>query len=437
MNLLPHVAARLFGTPLMIHRAKLEVILAVLGPRLGLTELATPSRAAPAPEPLRSVPTQIAVLPIVGTLVRRTVALEADSGLVSYAAIGQQLEAAVANPTVAGILLDIDSPGGESGGVFDLADRIYTASQQKPVFAVASEQALSAGYALASGASRIFVSRTSGVGSIGVLAMHVDQSAKDAKDGVRYTTVFAGQRKNDLNPHESLSPEALTFLQSEVDRVYGLFVDTVARHRNLSLEAVRATEAGLFFGQQAIDAGLADALGTFDDALDALITTVSPHPVFATKARPVSPQPTLEFFMPDLVTSVPTTEPTTPTAPVSASTPEPSPPTNAVSPPVSIPPPMPASPPTPVSPTTGAAGFTVEAILEITQLCTLAGCPERILGFLEARTSSAQVRAQLLTAQAERSPEIISRLNPEAPVASASLSHNPVVLAVKKLIHKE
>jgi ClpP class serine protease len=103
----------------------------------------------------------------------------------------------------------------------------------------------------------VFVSRTGGVGSIGVIAMHVDQSEKDAQDGVRYTAVFAGDRKNDLNPHEPISSEAHAFLKAEVNRVYGLFVETVARHRGIEASAVRDTEAGLFFGQAAVAIGLA------------------------------------------------------------------------------------------------------------------------------------------------------------------------------------
>jgi len=111
------------------------------------------------------------------------------------------------------ILLDIDSPGGESGGVFDPADRIRTGSQVKPIWAVANDMAFSAAYALASAANRVFVSRTGGVGSIGVIALHADQSGKGAQEGVRYTTVFAGARKNDLNPHAPLSDEAVASLQ--------------------------------------------------------------------------------------------------------------------------------------------------------------------------------------------------------------------------------
>lgn len=168
MTLLPHLATRLFGVPLAIHRPKLDVILSVLGHRVGLTELAAPSGFT---SPARAAPTQtpkVAVISIHGTLVRRTVGLEAESGLTSYAALAAQLDAALASPEVVAILLDIDSPGGESSGVFDLADRIRTASQVKPVWAVANDMAFSAAYALASAASKVFVSRTGGVGSIGL-----------------------------------------------------------------------------------------------------------------------------------------------------------------------------------------------------------------------------------------------------------------------------
>ncbi|MGC0110727.1 S49 family peptidase, partial [Ralstonia pseudosolanacearum] len=201
MTLLPHLATRLFGVPLAIDRPKLDVILSVLGPRVGLAGLAPPGDYITPERTSVRGNAQIAVIPIHGTLVRRTVGLEAESGLASYTAIGDQLDAALADPGVAAILLDVDSPGGESGGVFDLADRIRAAAAMKPIWAVANDMAFSAAYALASAASRVFVSRTGGVGSIGVIAMHVDQSIKDAKDGIRYTAVFAGARKNDLNPH--------------------------------------------------------------------------------------------------------------------------------------------------------------------------------------------------------------------------------------------
>jgi signal peptide peptidase SppA len=395
MTLLPHMAARIFGAPLLIHRPKLEVILAVLGPRIGLTDNGTPlrspaTRSPPAPD------AGIAVLPIYGTLVRRTVGLDAASGLTSYQDIARQLDSAIADPSVAAIVLDIDSPGGESGGVFDLADRVRAAAQIKPVWALANDMAYSAAYAIGSAASRFFVTRTGGVGSIGVIAMHADQSVKDAKDGVRYTTVFAGARKNDLNPHEPISDEAHAFLKREVDRIYGLFVDTVANHRGLTSDAVRATEAGVFFGQDAVAAGLADAVGTFDDLLAELTAALSPPPALATAAPGHLHPPRLEPFM---------NEPGTTADPGVGADPDR---TDGAHPPM-----------------------TIEDAQEIAELCALAGCPERIAGFLATRTSPSAVRGHLLAARAT-GQEINSLITPSAATtATQSLNDNPLVLAAR------
>lgn len=273
MNLLPHIAGRVFATPLMISRAKLCVIVGIIAPRLQGETL--PPAAPAAARGLDIGTGGIAVISITGTLVRRTVGLEAQSGLTSYAEIAEQVQQAVADPSVRAILLDIDSPGGEAGGVFDLTDQIYAARQAKPVWAVANEDAFSAAYALAASAERLYVTRTGGVGSIGVIAMHLDQSQADTDEGLKYSPIFAGAHKNDYSPHEPLADPARASLQAEVDRVYGLFVEGVARGRNLSAEAVRATEAALFFGENGVAAGLADKIGTFEDALADLTASLS------------------------------------------------------------------------------------------------------------------------------------------------------------------
>lgn len=109
--MLPHLAARIFGTPLLVQRAKLDVILAALGPRLGALDLPEVEADPPAPRPAVPDAAGIAVIPIHGTLVKRTLGLETSSGLASYAGVGAMLEAAIADPRVGGILLDVDSPG--------------------------------------------------------------------------------------------------------------------------------------------------------------------------------------------------------------------------------------------------------------------------------------------------------------------------------------
>ena len=164
-------------------------------------------------------------------------------------------------------MLDIDSCGGETNGIFDLADFIFAARNKKRIWAIANDEAYSAAYAIASSAEKVFINRTSGVGSIGVIATHIDQSAFDEKKGIKYTTVYAGSRKNDLNPHTPLASEALQHLQNEVNRLYEMFIDLVARNRGLTPDALKATEARLYFGTDAIKAGLADEFRTFHDCI--------------------------------------------------------------------------------------------------------------------------------------------------------------------------
>lgn len=419
MNLLPHLAARLFGAPLLIHRPKLDVILSVLGSRVGLADLSAPTGFV---QPDRSAAladtgaahSGIAVIPIYGTLVRRTQGLEAQSGLTSYAGITQSLETALADPSVAAILLDIDSPGGESSGVFDLADRIRAATAIKPVWAVANDMAFSAAYALGSAASRLIISRTGGVGSIGVIAMHVDQSVKDQQDGIAYTAVFAGDRKNDLNPHAPISGEAHSFLQGEVNRIYDLFATTVAKHRGMGVNTIKSTQAALFFGADAVASGLADDVGTLDDAIKQINSMLTPpvpslSRLLASQTLPET-SPEKEISMTQSVQPTPVLAQTGATTATSATT------------------------------STADSVFAVSDAIEVAQSCTLAGRTDLIAGFLEAKVAPSQVRSQLLTAMAQQSTEIVSRIDPNAAhrqemaTTNPASPDNPLIAAVKARI---
>ncbi|BFD47043.1 MAG: hypothetical protein DMENIID0003_01170 [Wolbachia endosymbiont of Sergentomyia squamirostris] len=201
-----------------------------------------------------------AIIPIHGILTKKPEAFDDFLGMTSYEKIQEEIEEALEDEKVEIILLDIDSPGGEVNGIFDLADLIYNAKSKKRIIAMANDDAYSAAYAIASSAEKVFVSRTSGVGSIGVIASHIDQSGFDEKQGVKYTTVFAGSKKNDLNPHEPITSESLGSLKKEVDRLYEMFVQLIARNRGLSIEKIRSTEAGLYFGENAVEIGLADGI---------------------------------------------------------------------------------------------------------------------------------------------------------------------------------
>ncbi|WP_264704664.1 S49 family peptidase [Wolbachia endosymbiont (group B) of Apotomis betuletana] len=204
-----------------------------------------------------------AIIPIHGILTKKPGAFDDFLGMTSYEKIQEEIESALEDKSIETILLDIDSPGGEVNGVFDLADFIYESRAKKRIIAIANDDAYSAAYAIASSAEKIFLTRTSGIGSIGVIASHIDQSGFDEKQGIKYTTIFAGSRKNDLNPHEPMTSESLESLQKEVGRLYEMFLQLIARNRGLSIEKIRSTEAGLYFGEKAVEIGLADGVTTF------------------------------------------------------------------------------------------------------------------------------------------------------------------------------
>lgn len=219
--------------------------------------------------------TGIEVVPVHGVLVSRGSHINACETMTSYEDLRQQLRAAVADPLVEHIVLDIDSPGGAAVGAFELAADIRAMSQQKPITGIVNYMAYSGGYLIGSACSELVVSQTSGVGSIGVIASHMDRSQMEANMGVKVTTVFAGAHKNDLNPHEPLSDQSLQVLQDLVQESYQLFVNAVAEYRGLSVEQVIATQAALYRGQAGIAAGLADRLQSPQDAVDNISRAVS------------------------------------------------------------------------------------------------------------------------------------------------------------------
>ena len=459
---MPYLASRVFGTPLLIHPRKLEVILSVVGPRMGMVVPETSAQLAQIPPPERVMRTDlqvpnIAVISILGTLVRRTGAMDAASGLTSYASISAQINAAINDPNVDAVLLDIDSPGGEAGGAFDLADEIVSARSTKPIWAVANDDAFSAAYAIACSAERIYLTRTGGVGSIGVIALHVDQTQRDALDGYRYTAIYAGDRKNDLSPHLPLSNEASTALQTEVDRLYEMFVSTVATNRGLDAQAVRDTQAGLFYAGDAIEAGFADAIGTADDALRALAMEVQQRK--SAIARSFGSGREMEVSLPDPVLSKEKLMSQT-SPPASTASTEAVATTSTVVVPEDVNPQephqeteSPAGADAPkgeatevVQPAVAAASAAAAShdirkasanVLAVAEMCLLAGKSDMTFSALERGLSVEQVRNELLAAKASDSPEISSRILPQAGTQTTTKpEQSPVVIAAQQRAQK-
>ena len=268
---LPHVASRVFGTPLMIARAKLEVILGVLAPRFAGGPL-EPVDPATDPAPLTSITVErIAVVSVIGTLVSRSGYLDAASGLLSYGDIGDAIAAAMDDPSVRGVILDVDSPGGEVGGLFDLVEQIgaIKAASDKPLWAVANESALSAAYAIASTADRLYVTRTGEVGSIGVVAVHVDESGADAKAGLAWTFVFAGEQQGRRQcPRAAVRSAPAPRSRPTSITLYAQLCGLGGRQPRADAPRPCAERTRrVYRGELAVRAGLADRVGTLDLAI--------------------------------------------------------------------------------------------------------------------------------------------------------------------------
>ena len=278
MTMLARIAEKVINRPLLVHPQKAEVILWVLGERIGVDR-----GPAPGPEANRffgqpkvagrsrmyGVIDGAAVITIEGSLVNRGEWIGADSGLTAYEGIEAQIETALADANVQSIVLDIDSPGGEATGMSSLARSVRTARQAKPVVALVNDVAASAAYGIASQADRILVSPTSLTGSIGVVLLHLDRSGEMAMKGIVPTFVYAGAHKVDGHPFGPLPDGVRADLQREVAVFYDEFVRTVALGRGARLDetAARATEARVFIGAEAIDRGLADSVGGLREAV--------------------------------------------------------------------------------------------------------------------------------------------------------------------------
>jgi len=187
-------------------------------------------------------------------------------GGTTYGEIQTQLKIASEDPGVKAVLLNVNSPGGETDNAFETAAMV--SALDKPCWAVAGTMAYSAAYLIASQANRIYCTETSGgVGSIGVYCAHFDMSKMLEQHGVKVTLISAGEGKTDGNPYEPLSPEAREKIQGEIDRLYGEFVGAVARGRSITPEAVVKLGARTYDGATAaVAAGLADMPGDLTDA---------------------------------------------------------------------------------------------------------------------------------------------------------------------------
>jgi len=213
----------------------------------------------------------VAILNVEGPLFKKANLMVEFCGATSYEILRRDLQAALDDPMITSILLNVDSPGGEANGCDELASAIYAARGKKPITAYVSGMAASGGYWIASAAERVVISDLALLGSIGVVLGVQDRTAADERRGVRTVQFVSSQspgKRPDVNTDEGKGQ-----VQTMVDDLAEVFISAVAKHRGVSTEDVisKFGAGGVKIGAKAVAAGMADEVGQFEAVLASLL----------------------------------------------------------------------------------------------------------------------------------------------------------------------
>jgi ClpP class serine protease len=195
----------------------------------------------------------------------------------SYSSLRGRIQRALADPSIRGLVLDVDSPGGEVGGLLDFCDfLVRERGGRKPIYSLA-DSAFSAAYCLASSTNRVYIPRHAGCGSVGISILHCDQSGFDQKAGLKFDYIHAGARKIDGKSHAPLATGVRAEMQAEMDRLSTLLCRTVGRGRNCLPARIADLQAGCLYGGACVPL-LADRVGTKDDCIADMLGALGVHP---------------------------------------------------------------------------------------------------------------------------------------------------------------
>jgi signal peptide peptidase SppA len=439
----PRIIARVFDRPHLLSADKARTVADAV---LAGIEGAAPARAAgPADEdaagrlPVARSRGGVAVIPVTGTLVHKAMGAHPPSLFYTYQEVADAVMEAATDPEVKALLLAVDSPGGEaSDSAWQLSELVAAAAKVKPVWAAADETMTSAAYLISAGASKIVMPPHGFVGSIGVIAMHLDKSGFNRRQGYNYTIVHAGARKADFSPHGPLSDAALAALQASVAMLYDRFVALVAARRGLDPADVRATEAAVYeTAGEAIGLGLVDAEMTPAEALAALEAGDAPmqgarrvqvlqQPSHAGAAAPAgaSQQPAAAAAAEAKEPSM--TEPTKPGAGAPGTVENPAPPVQVQDQADQV---QAAYPLAAAAIAAGAAAAERARVLAI-QAAALPGHDELVAKCIAEGKSAGEAAQLILAAEKEKGPRQLERLReqglaPAAPAAPSSTGERP------------
>jgi len=189
-----------------------------------------------------------------------------DGTVMSPEGLKEQLDIAEDNPYIKAVVLRIDSGGGTATAGEEMA--LYVKEFSKPIVVSSASMNASAAYEISSQADYIFTAKTTAIGAIGTAMQVTDLSGLYEKLGINVDTITSAESKDSSYGTRPLTEEERAYYQSQIDQINETFIQTVAEGRNMSVEAVRALATGMTFtGMEAVENGLADQIGTLEDAV--------------------------------------------------------------------------------------------------------------------------------------------------------------------------
>jgi protease-4 len=197
--------------------------------------------------------------------------------------IVERIEQADDDDNAEALVLRLNTPGGAVVPSDDI--RLAAAEFDGPTIAHATDTCASGGYWIASGCDEFWAREGSIIGSIGVRGSRMTAADLLEKAGLEYEQLTAGEYKEAGSPFTELSDDERGYLQGLVDDYYDQFVETVSEGRDVDPETLRETEAKVFLGDQALELGLVDELGT-REAVEARLEELLGTDVETTELEP-------------------------------------------------------------------------------------------------------------------------------------------------------
>jgi signal peptide peptidase SppA len=217
----------------------------------------------------------IGVLEVAGPIFPKANLMTELSGATSIEQFRSDFRAMMMDDSIDAILLDLDSPGGASSQISEMAAEIRAAREVKTIWALANTSATSAAYYLGCSADKMFASPSSFVANIGTIMVYRDDSKQNEMFGIVETPIASSKIK--AVGHGPLDQETTAYLQSLVDDTNDDFVTGVALGRRVSEETVRNDygDGAVMTAKQGLEAGVVDGVADFDSVVTQLLTSTS------------------------------------------------------------------------------------------------------------------------------------------------------------------